>query len=70
MCETKAVVLSKSLILLVGATFCIYQANTENKVGHNGKIKSQGPCKKEYKIYCLNAGECYYLVDKGNVGCN
>ena len=44
MCETKAVVVSIPLILLVAANFCIHQALTENKVGHHSKIKSQGPC--------------------------
>ena len=70
MCETKAVVVSISLFLLVAASFCIYQAQTENKVGHPSKIKSQGPCENEYKKYCLNGGECYYLVDEDTVGCN
>ena len=70
MCETKAVVVSISLILLVAASFCIYQAHAENKVGHHSKIKSQGPCKNEYKKYCLNGGKCYFLNDEGIVGCN
>ena len=47
MCEVKAVVASISIILLVAASFCIYQAQTENKVGHHSKIKSQGPCENE-----------------------
>ena len=68
MCETKAVVVSISLILPVAASFCIYQTQTENKVGHHSKI--QGPCENEYKKYCLNGGECYYLVDEDFVGCN
>ena len=38
-CETKAVVVSISLILLVAAGLCIYQAQTENKVGHHSEIK-------------------------------
>ena len=70
MCETKAVVVSISLILLVAASFCIYQAHTENKLGHHSKIKSQGPCENEYKKYCLNGGESYYLVDEHIVSCN
>ena len=70
MFETKAVVVSILIILLVAASFCIYQAQTENKVGHHGEIKSESPCEKEYKKYCLNGGECYYLVDKNIVGCN
>ena len=70
MCETTAVVASMSIILLVAASFCINQAHTENKVGHHSKIKSQGPCENEYKKYCLNGGECYYLVDEDMVGSN
>ena len=49
MSEIKAVVISISIILLVAASFSIYQAQTENKVGHQSKIKSQGPCENEYK---------------------
>ena len=70
MCETKAVVVSISLCLLVAASFRINQAYTENKVGHHSKIKSQGPCENEYKKYCLNGGKCYYIVDEGILGCN
>ena len=70
MCETKAVVKSISLFLLVAPSFCICQAHTENKVGHYSKIKSQGPCENGYKKYCLNGGECYYLVDEDILGCN
>ena len=70
MCETKAVAVSISIILLVAARFCIYQAHTEYKVGHQSKIKNQGPCVNEYKKYCLNGGECCYLVDEDIVGRN
>ena len=49
MCETKAVVLSISTILLVAAIFCIYQPHTVNKVGHHSKIKSQDPSENEHK---------------------
>ena len=70
MCETKAVVVSISIILLVAAGFCIFQAHTENKVRHHSKIKSQAPCGNEYRKYCLNGGECYYLVDEDILGCN
>ena len=70
MCEIKAVVVSISIILLVAASLCIYQAQTENKVGHHSEIKSQGPCENDYKKNCLNGGECYYLVDEDIVGCN
>ena len=70
MCETKAIVVSISIILLLAASFCKYQAHTVDKVGHHSKIKSQCPCKNECKKYCLNGGECYYLVDEDIVGCN
>ena len=70
MFETKAVVLSISLVLLVAANFCIYQAQTENKMGHHSKIKSQVPCGNQYKKYCLNGSECFYLGDEDFVGCN
>ena len=70
MYQTKAVVVSISIILLVAASSCIYQDHTENKVGHHSKINSQGPCENKNKKYCLNGGECYYLVDEDIVGCN
>ena len=70
MCETKTVVESESKILPVAASFCIYQAHTENEVEHHSKMKSQGPCENEYKKYCLNGVECYYVVDEDFVGCN
>ena len=70
MCETKAVVVSISLIFLVAASFYIYQAQTENKVGHYSKIKSQGPYEKEYTRYGFNSADCCYVLDEGIVGCN
>ena len=70
MCETKAVVVSISSFLLVAASFCIYQAQTEIKVGHYNEIKTESPCNKEYKKGCLKGGECYHLVDEDIVGCN
>ena len=68
-CETKAIVVSISLILLVAASFSIYQAHTENKLGHHSKIKNQGPCENEYKKFLLNGSDCSYLVDQDIVGC-
>ena len=70
MCETKAVVVSTSLILLVAASFCINQTHTENKVGQHREIKGESPCEEEYKKYFMNGGECYYLVDEDIVACN
>ena len=51
-----------SLFLLVAASFFIYQAQKENKVGQHSKIKNQGTCK--------NGGECYCLTDEDIVLCN
>ena len=70
MSETKAIIASRSLIFLMAASFCIYQAHTENKLGHQSKIRIQGPCQNEYNKYCLNDGNCYYLVDEDIVGSN
>ena len=70
MCAKKAVVVSIPLILLGAASFCIDQAHTENKVGQHREIKSESPCEKEYKKYCMNGGQCYYLVDEDIVACN
>ena len=69
MCETKAVVVSISLILLVAAKFWIYQTHTENKVGQHREIISESPCEKKYKNHCMNGEECYYLVDENIVAC-
>ena len=69
MCEIKTVLIVTPL-LLAATGFCIYQVNSENKVGHHSEIKTESPCEKEYKKYCLDGGECYYLVDENIVGCN
>ena len=63
MCELKTVI-SIAALLLEATGFCIYQVNSEKQVGHHSEIKSESPCEKEYKKYCLNGGECYYLVDE------
>ena len=69
MCEIKTVSIVAAL-LLAATGFGIYLANSEKKVGHYNEIKSESPCGREYKKYCLNGGECYYLVDEDIVGCN
>ena len=70
MCEIKTVLIDAAL-LLAATGFCIYQVNSERKVGHHSEIKSQSSCgKREYKKYCLNGGKCYYLVDEDVVACN
>ena len=65
MCETKTV-LTAAVLLLAAAGFYTYQVIP--KVEQHNKIKN--PCEKEYKKYCMNGGECYYLVDEDIVACN
>ena len=62
--------MSISIILEVAASFCIYQDHIGNEVGHHSKTKNQGPWENKYKKYCLNGGQCYYLVDEDIAGCN
>ena len=48
MCEVKTV--SIVVVLpLAAAVFYTYQVNSETKVGHYSKIKSESPFEKEYK---------------------
>ena len=68
MCENKTVLIV-AVLLLAAASFYTYQENSEKKVGHHSEIKSEGPCEKDYKKYCLNGGEGYYLVDEVIVAC-
>ena len=68
MCQIKTVLIAA--VLLLAAAFCMNQVNLEKKkVGHNNHLKSESPWEKAYKKYCLNGGECYYLVDEDTVGC-
>ena len=62
--------LSVAVLLLAAAGFYTYQVNSETKVGPHSEIKSESPCEKDYKKYCVNGGECYYLVDEDIVACN
>ena len=57
MCEKKAV-LNVAALLLAATGFCIYEVNPGKEVGQHSEIKSESPCEKEYKKYCLNGGEC------------
>ena len=68
MCETKTVLIVAALPL-VATGFCVYQIKSEMKVGQHSEIKCASPCGKEYKKYCLNGGECYYLDDEDVVAC-
>ena len=69
MCEIITVLIVAAL-LLAATGFCIYQVNSEKKMRHHSEIKSESPCEKEYKKYCLNGGECCYPDDEDIVGCN
>ena len=68
--ETKAVLVSIKLNLRMAAIFCIDQAHTENKVEHHSGIKGHETGENEYKKYCSNRGEGFYLVEKVIVGCD
>ena len=48
MCEIKTALIVGAL-LLAATGFGIYQAKSEQKVGHYSEIKSESPCGKEYK---------------------
>ena len=65
--EIKTVIIAAAS-LLAATGFCVYQVNP--KVGQDSEIKSEGPCEKEYKKYCMNGGESFYLVDEGIAACN
>ena len=67
MCETE-IVLIVAVLLLTAAGFYTNQLNP--RMGQHSEIKSESPCEKEYKKYCLNGGVCYYRVDKDIVACN
>ena len=69
MCEIKTVFIVAVLLVAV-AGFYTYQVKLEKRMGQHSEIKSESPCEKEYKKYCMNAGECYFLVDEDIVACN
>ena len=68
MCEIKTVSIV-AVLLLAAAGFYTYQENSETKVGQHSELKSENPCENEYKKYCMNGGECYYLADEDIVRC-
>ena len=70
MCENENVLVSACLILLLTASFCIYRVCPEKKLGHHINIEGQGPYENEYKKYCLNGGDCDFLIDEDIVDCN
>ena len=70
MCDLETVLVSICLILLSTASFCIHRVFPGKKIGHHSKIGGQAPFGNEYTKYCLNGGECYYLIDEDIAGCN
>ena len=69
MCEMETVIVSVCLILLVTASFCMYWVYPVKNVAQNSEIRFQNPFENEYKKYCLNGGERYYLSDEDVLGC-
>ena len=69
MCEIKTVLIVATLLLAATGS-CIYQVSSRQKMGHHSAIKSESPCEKDYKKYCLIDDECYYLDKEDIVGCN
>ena len=67
MCEIETVLIV-AVSLLAATGLCIYQVKP--KVRHHSEMKSEGACEKEYKEYCFNGGERFYLVDEDIVACN
>ena len=67
MCEIKTVLIV-AVLLIAAASFYTCQVNP--KVEQHSEIKSESPCEKEYKTYCMNRGECYYQVDEDISACN
>ena len=57
-------------LLLAATGFCIYQVNSEKKVGHYCEIKKESPCEEEYRKFCWNGGKGFYLFDENLVACN
>ena len=70
MCEMKTILVSVCLILLVTPSFCMCWVSLETNVGQYSEIEIQNLCENEYKKYCLNGGECYYLNEDDIVDCN
>ena len=39
-------------------------------MGLHSEIKSESPYGKKYEKFCMNGGECYYLIDEDILACN
>ena len=69
MCQTKTILVSLPIILIVASIFCIHRTHTEKKEGHHSEMKTKGPCENEFKIFCLNCGQSFHPVGNVFVGC-
>ena len=63
LCETRTDLALLSIMFLLGAGFSVYRSHIEKNLEHHSEAKSQSPCEKKFKYYCLKGG-CYYLVDE------
>ena len=70
MCEMKTLLVFVCLFFLLTASFDMYWVYPDKNVGQYSGNKIHNPCEKEYKRFCLNGSECFYLIDEEIVGCN
>ena len=63
-------VLNNAALLLAATGFCMYRIKSGKKVGHHSEIKSECHCKKEYRKFCFNGSERFYLFDVDIVACS
>ena len=70
MCDIKFFLMPVCLILLVTASICTYRVFPDKKkLRQYSEVNKQIPSEIEYKDYCLNSGECYYLINEVFDGC-
>ena len=67
MSEIKTVLIV-AVLLIAAAGF--YTCQVIPKVEQHSEIKSESPCEKEYKKFCMNGGESFYLVDEDSAASN
>ena len=69
MSEIKTVIFVAAF-LLAATGFCTFFYQVKPKMGHHGEIKSESPCVKEYKKFCMNGDKRFYLADENIAACN
>ena len=67
MCDIETL-LTVAALLLAATGFCIYQVLSKKKMRHHSEIKSESPCGKEFKKYCMNGGAM--LISSGKRSCS